>query len=57
MWAWRNGEKIGWTEHKTNEEVLKKIGEIRTLIHTIRTRQRKWIRYTLRRDPLQGVSK
>ena len=52
MWAWRKMEKISWTERKTNEEVLEKIGEERTLIRTIRVRQRKWIGHTLRGDSL-----
>ena len=52
MWTWRRMEKISWTEHKTNEEVMGRIGEERTLIHTIRKRQRKWIGHTLRGDSL-----
>lgn len=34
------------------EEVLAVIGEERTLIYTVRKRQRKWIGNMLRRDPL-----
>src|SRR5678816_1970525 len=41
MWTWRRMEKISWTEHITNEEVLGIIGEERVLIRTIRDRQRK----------------
>jgi len=43
MWIWRRMENISWTEHITVEEMLARIGEERTLIHTIRKRQRKWI--------------
>ena len=48
MWIWRRMEKVSWTEHKTNEEVLETIGEERSLIHKIKTRQKKWIGHTLR---------
>ena len=27
MWTWNRMEKISWTEHTTNEEVLAKIGD------------------------------
>ena len=52
MWIWRRMEKISWTEHQTNEEVLEKVGEERDFIHTIRQRQRKWIGHTLRGESL-----
>lgn len=35
MWVWRKMEKISWTEHRTNEDVLKMVGEKRTLVNTI----------------------
>src|SRR6218665_1601977 len=38
MWTWRRMEKVSWTEHKTNEEILETIGEERSLIRTIKTR-------------------
>ena len=25
MWIWRRMERISWTEHRTNEEVMKKV--------------------------------
>src|SRR6218665_619794 len=45
-------EKVSWTEHKTNEEILETIGEERSLIRTIKTRQKKWIGHTLRGESL-----
>ena len=33
IWTWRIMEKISWTQHITNEEVLAMIGEERELIH------------------------
>ena len=48
MWIWRRMEKINWTEHITNDEVLKRVEESRTLLETIRKRQQKWIGHILR---------
>jgi len=39
-------EKINWTEHTTNEEVLAMIGEEGSLITTIRKRQNKRMGHT-----------
>ena len=36
----------------TNEEILETIGEERSLIRTIKTRQKKWIGHTLRGESL-----
>ena len=52
MWTWRRMEKVSWTEHKTNEEILETIGEERSLIRTIKSRQKKWIGHTLRGESL-----
>src|SRR6218665_1778740 len=52
MWTWGRMEKVSWTEHKTNEEILETIGEERSLIRTIKTRQKKWIGHTLRGESL-----
>jgi len=46
MWTWRRMETVSWTEHKTNEEVLETIGEERSLMHIIKSRQKTWIGYT-----------
>src|SRR6218665_1159486 len=45
-------KKVIWTEHKTKEEVLETIGEERSLICTIKTRQKTWIGHTLRGESL-----
>ena len=52
MWIWRRMEKVSWREHKTNEEILQKVGEERSLLKTIRERQRKWIGHIMRGDSL-----
>jgi len=53
MWIWRRMERISWTEHRTNEEVLKKVEEKRSLMDIIRTRQKNWIGHILRDNSLQ----
>ena len=52
MWIWRRMEKISWTEHITNEEVLKRVDESRSLLQVIRERQHKWIGHILRGDSM-----
>ena len=52
MWIWRRMEKISWTEHVTNEEVLQRVEEERAIMVTIKTRQKKWIGHILRGESL-----
>ena len=53
MWIRRRMERISWTEHRTNEEVLKKVEEKRSLMDIIRTRQKNWIGHILRGNSLE----
>src|SRR6218665_1364331 len=53
MWIWRRLERISWTKHRTNEEVLKKVEEKRSLMDIIRTRQKNWIGHIVRGNSLQ----
>src|SRR6218665_3061607 len=53
MWIWRRMERISWTEHRKNEEVLKKVEEKRSLVDIIRIRQKNWIGHILRGNSLQ----
>ena len=50
MWIWYRMEKISWTQHISNEEVLKLVEEERSLLTIIRTRQRNWMGRILRWD-------
>ena len=52
MWIWRRMERISWTEHISNEEVLKRVGEERGLIEIIRKRQKTWLGHILRGESL-----
>ena len=50
MWCWRRMEKISWTDHVRNEEVLLRVNEQRNILHEIRKRKANWIRHILRRN-------
>ena len=45
-------EKISWTDHVRNEEVLLRVKEQRNIPHEIRIRKAKWIGHILRRNCL-----
>ena len=45
-------EKISWTEHVRNEEVLLRVKEQRNILHEIRKRKANWIGHILRRNCL-----
>ena len=52
MLRWRRMEKISWTDHVRNEEVLLRVKEQRNILHEIRKRKANWIGHTLRRNCL-----
>jgi len=52
MWCWRRMEKISWTDHVRNEEVLLRVNEQRNILHEIRKRKAIWIGHILRRNCL-----
>jgi hypothetical protein len=45
-------EKISWTDHVRNEEVLLRVKEQRNILHAIRKRKANWIGHILRRNCL-----
>jgi hypothetical protein len=45
-------EKISWTDRVRNEEVLLRVNEERSIIHTIKRRKCNWIGHILRRNCL-----
>ena len=45
-------EKISWTDHMRNEEVLLRIKERRNILHEISKRKANWIGHILRRNCL-----
>jgi hypothetical protein len=40
-------QKISWTDHVRNEEVLQRIKEERNIIHTVKRRKANWIGHIL----------
>jgi hypothetical protein len=52
MWCWRRMEKISWTDHVRNEDVLPRVKEQRNILHEIRKRKANWIGHILRRNCL-----
>lgn len=53
MWLWRRIENIIWSDKVRNEEVLRRVGEERSILKTIKKRKRNWLGHILRRDCLQ----
>jgi hypothetical protein len=45
-------EKISWTDHVRNEEVLLRVKEQRNILHEISKRKANWIGHNLRRKCL-----
>jgi len=45
-------DKISWTDHVRNEEVLLRVNEQRNILHDIRKRKANWIGHILRRNCL-----
>ena len=52
MWCWRRMDKISWTDHVRNEEVLLRVNEQRNILYEIRKRKANWIGHILRRNCL-----
>jgi len=52
MWCWRRMEKISWTEHAKNKEVLLRVNEQRNILHEIRKRKSKWFGHIVCRNCL-----
>ena len=48
MWIWRRMLKISWKDKVTNEEVLQRVGERRTLKDTIIRRKKTWLGHIIR---------
>jgi hypothetical protein len=52
MWCWRRMEKISWTDHVRNEEVLFRVKKQKNILHEICKRKANWIGHILRRNCL-----
>jgi hypothetical protein len=51
-WCWRRMEKIIWTDHVRNENVLLRVKEQRNILQEIRKRKSNWVGHILRRNCL-----
>ena len=51
-WCWRRMEKISWTDHVKNEDVLLRVNEQRNILHEIRKQKANWTGHILRRNCL-----
>jgi hypothetical protein len=47
MWCWKRMEKISWTNHVRNEEVILTLKAQRDILHEISTRKANWIGHSL----------
>jgi hypothetical protein len=47
MWCWRRMEKISWTDHIRNKEVLVRVKEQKNILHEIRKWKASWIGHIL----------
>jgi hypothetical protein len=52
MWCWRGMEKISWTDHVRNEDVLFRVKEQGNILREIRKRKANWIGHILCRNCL-----
>ncbi|KDR18919.1 hypothetical protein L798_06657, partial [Zootermopsis nevadensis] len=52
MWCWRRIEKIRWTDRVTNEEVLRRVNEQRSILQAITRRKANWLGHIMRRNGL-----
>ena len=52
MWCWRRIENIKWSDRVTNVEVLRRVGEKKTILSVILRRKANWIGYILRHEGL-----
>ena len=52
MWCWRRMEKISWTDHVRNEEVLLRVKEQGNILHEVSKRKGNRTGHILRRNCL-----
>ena len=52
MWCYRRMMKIKWIERVSNQEVLRRVGEKRSLLRTLRRRRDNLVGHIMRHDGL-----
>ena len=53
MWVYRKMLRISYTDHVTNEEVLRRVGEKRSFLKTIHQRKLQYFGHLTRQNGLQ----
>jgi len=48
----KDGKKISWVDKISNEEVLQRVNETRTMLDTVRKRNHVWLEHVLRHESL-----
>ena len=51
MWIWKRMEKISWVDKISNEEVLQRANETKTMLDTLRKRN-MWLGHVLKHESL-----
>jgi len=56
MWCWRRMEKISWTDHVRNEDVLLRVEEQMNILHEIRKTEGEldWSHFALKLPSTTG---
>jgi hypothetical protein len=52
MWCYRRMMKIKWTDRITNVEVVRRVGEMKSIMNTLRRRRGKFIGHILRHSSI-----
>ena len=55
VWCWKRMEKISWTSHARNEEVLLRVKKDTNVLHTIKRKNANWIDHILHRECLLKI--
>ena len=55
MWFYTRMLKIPWTARVTNEEVLRRVNQERSLLRTIRNRQMEFLGHVIRREKIEHL--
>jgi hypothetical protein len=50
MWCWRRMEKISWTDHVRNDDILLRVKEQRNILHEISKWKPNWFGHILHRN-------
>ena len=55
MWAYRRMLRVSWTEHKTDEEVLRMVNTASSLLPTIKKRKCQYFGHVIRARSIQKL--